>query len=194
MSEEKKTNNLSISEPPFVMRAPLALLGFASLWFIVSIHPFDYNSWLVSGIQSGKHFHLSLMPIISGLWVLLALMTAYSIRDKLIQSSLLLNNFYLDRLYALIFIKPMSQLANLTDHLDRKWIDGFIHATVYGQVILGHFTNWFDRAIIDGSVNGVAGVAKGIGSVTRSFQGGKIQLYIFWAIFAIIIFLIWLII
>ncbi len=47
---------------------------------------------------------------------------------------------------------------------------------------------------VDGSVDGVAGVAKGIGSFTRSFQGGKIQLYIFWAIFAIIIFLIWLII
>jgi len=37
-------------------------------------------------------------------------------------------------------------------------------------------------------------LAKGVGSITRSFQNGKIQLYIFWAIFAIIIFLIWLII
>ncbi|MEO7992221.1 MAG: NADH-quinone oxidoreductase subunit L [Chryseolinea sp.] len=194
MGEEKKTTNLSITEPPLVMRAPLTILGFASLWFIISINPFDYSSWLYAGLQAGKHFHFSLMPIISGLWVMLALVTAYAIRNKSIQSTLLLNNFHLDRVYTILIVNPTTQLANLADHVDRKWIDGFIHTTAYSQVILAHFTNWFDRIIIDGSVDGVAGVAKGIGSFTRSFQSGKIQLYIFWAIFAIIIFLIWLII
>jgi NADH-quinone oxidoreductase subunit L len=194
MGEEKKTINLNITEPPPAMRTPLAVLGLASLWFIISINPFDYSSWLFTGLQTGKHFHFSLMPVISGLWVMLALFVAYTLRNKLIESSLLLNNFYLDRLYSFLFVKPASQLAGLTDQLDRKWIDGFIHTAAYGQVILAHFANWFDRAMIDGSVDGVAGVAKGIGSFTRSFQSGKIQLYIFWAIFAIIIFLIWLII
>jgi len=194
MREEQRTINLSISEPPFALRAPLAILGFASLWLIVSVNPFDYNGWLYAGLHAGKHFHFSLMPIISGLWVLLALTSAYFIREKLIQSSLLMNNFYLDQLYSFFIVKPTSQLARFADHLDRKWIDGIIHATAYGQVILAHFTHWFDRAIIDGSVDGLAGLAKGVGSFTRSFQGGKIQLYIFWAIFAIIIFLIWLII
>ncbi len=194
MGDEKKTTDLQISEPPLVMLAPLAILAVASLWFIISINPFDYSAWIYTGLETGKHFHISVMPIISALWVLLALFTAYRLRGMSIPVSLLLNNFYLNRVYALLVVKPTSQLANLADHLDRKWIDGFIHTTAYLQVVLAHFTNWFDRAIIDGSADGAAGVARGIGSFTRSFQNGKIQLYIFWAIFAIIIFLIWLII
>ncbi len=194
MGDEKKTSKLLITESPLVMRIPLAILGLASLWFIISINPFDYSSWIYSGLQSGEHFHFSMMPVISGAWVTLALVTAYLIRDKSIQSALLLHNFYLDRVYTILILNPTSKLTNLTDQFDRKWIDGFIHATAYSQVILAHFTNWFDRNMIDGSVDGVAGLAKGIGSFTRSFQSGKIQLYILWAIFAIIIFLIWLII
>jgi NADH-quinone oxidoreductase subunit L len=37
----------------------------------------------------------------------------------------------------------------------------------------------------------MATLVRGAGSFTRSFQGGKIQLYIFWSVLAIIIFLIW---
>jgi NADH-quinone oxidoreductase subunit L len=51
--------------------------------------------------------------------------------------------------------------------------------------------NWIDRFIVDGIVNLFAGLIRWIGSITRSFQSGKIQQYIFWALFAIIIFLIW---
>ncbi|HOX83758.1 MAG TPA: NADH-quinone oxidoreductase subunit L [Chryseolinea sp.] len=194
MGEEKRTTTLPVEEPPLVMRIPLAILGFASLWLVVGINPFDYSGWLYSGLHAGKYFQLSLMPLISALWVVLALVAGYLLRKKEIQSSLLFNTFYLDRIYNTLFVKSTLQFAALTNYIDKKWIDGFIHSTVYTQVILAHFTNWFDRIIIDGSVNGVAGLAKGVGSITRSFQNGKIQLYIFWAIFAIIIFLIWLII
>jgi NADH-quinone oxidoreductase subunit L len=57
--------------------------------------------------------------------------------------------------------------------------------------MVAHVTAWIDRAIVDGTVNGLAGLARGVGTFTRSFQDGKIQLYIFWSIFTIIIFLIW---
>ncbi len=194
MGEEKRTSTLPIAEPPLVMRIPLAILGFASLWFVVCSNPFDYSGWLYSGLHAGKYFHSSFMPIVSAVWVVLALVVGYILRKKSIQSSLLLHNFYLDRIYNALMVKPTLHLTSFTNYLDKKWIDGFIHSTVYTQVILAHFTNWFDRVIIDGSVDGVAGLAKGVGSVTRSFQNGKIQLYLFWAIFSIIIFLIWLII
>jgi NADH-quinone oxidoreductase subunit L len=45
--------------------------------------------------------------------------------------------------------------------------------------------------MVDGAVDGAAGLARVLGSFARSFQSGKIQLYIFWAVFAIIIFIIW---
>jgi NADH-quinone oxidoreductase subunit L len=79
-----------------------------------------------------------------------------------------------------------------TDYFDRRWIDGFIHASAYAQVTVSHLVGWFDRAIVDGTVNGIASLSRGVGNFTRSFQGGKIQSYILWAILAIIIFLIWI--
>jgi NADH-quinone oxidoreductase subunit L len=78
-----------------------------------------------------------------------------------------------------------------TAQVDKRWIDGSIHASAYGQVIIAHVTGWIDRAIVDGTVNGLAGIMRGVGTFTRSFQAGKIQLYIFWSVFTIIIFLIW---
>ena len=77
----------------------------------------------------------------------------------------------------------------ITDTADRKWIDGLIHFTAYTQVALSHVIAWFDRNGIDGSVNVVAKLAGAVGSFTRSFQGGKIQLYILWSMIALIIFL-----
>jgi NADH-quinone oxidoreductase subunit L len=62
---------------------------------------------------------------------------------------------------------------------------------VYAQVIVAHVVAWIDRVFIDGTVNGTARLAGFGGKVTRSFQGGNIQLYIFWAVLTIIIFIIW---
>jgi NADH-quinone oxidoreductase subunit L len=64
-----------------------------------------------------------------------------------------------------------------------------LHLTVYGQVVFAHGVAWFDRHIVDGIVNTGAWLVKRTGSVTRSFQGGRIQLYIFWAVAGLIIFL-----
>jgi NADH-quinone oxidoreductase subunit L len=50
---------------------------------------------------------------------------------------------------------------------------------------------WFDKAIVDGCVRFLAAVARWIGAIARSYQTGKIQDYILYAILALIIFLIW---
>ena len=86
---------------------------------------------------------------------------------------------------------PAFKAADVTAQADRKWIDGILHISAYVQLLVAHITGWFDRAIVDGVVDDAAGMAKGIGSFIRTFQSGKIQLYVFWASFAIIIFIIW---
>ena len=81
--------------------------------------------------------------------------------------------------------------SEATKFIDQRVIDNTIHGAAYAQVTLAHVFAWIDRVFIDGLVNGVAWLARTLGSVTRSFQGGNIQVYIFWSLFAIIIFLIW---
>jgi NADH-quinone oxidoreductase subunit L len=52
--------------------------------------------------------------------------------------------------------------------------------------MVAHVVTWVDKVFVDGSVNGVARMAGGIGSITRSFQGGKIQYYVFWALLGMV--------
>jgi NADH-quinone oxidoreductase subunit L len=135
--------------------------------------------------------------VISAGWVLLALAVSYFyFKNRSIESStsalsqLLYNSFYLDRIYEAIITTPINKLTTLTEKIDARWVDGLIHVTVLVNVTFAHAISWFDKHIVDGGVNGMARVAGSVGSVTRSFQGGKIQLYIFWAVLGIIIFLI----
>jgi NADH-quinone oxidoreductase subunit L len=189
--EELKTRTLAFTEAPFVMRLPMAILMIASLWWVVSFNPFNYMGWLYHGLHPGKTFHFNIMIVISAAWVLLSVAVAYKIRNWKIESDVLLKAFYLDKTYLRIVGKPVITLASVVEKTDRKVIDGIIHFSAYTQVTIAYLTAWFDREIVDGLVNLMARIVQSIGSLIRSFQGGKIQLYIFWASMAIIIFLIW---
>ncbi len=183
---ENKTSGLSISGPPAVMQAPLYTLALASLWIIVSWNPFVHTRWLNPAME-----HNWSVTLFSMVWVFIALVTAYLSRQKSFYADALVNALYIDRLSYWVIKNIGLKLPSFTLILDKKWIDGFIHATAYVQVLIAHVTGWIDRAFVDGTVNGMASFVKGVGSVTRTFQNGKIQLYIFWSIFTIIIFLIW---
>lgn len=188
---ETHTSTLSVVEPPPVMRAPMAILAAASLWMIASPNPFDFEGWVYHGLASAKEIHLGLMAIVSGLWVLLALFSAYLLKNKSINIPLMQSGFYLNDLYKKIIEIPAFKSADITAQADKKWIDGILHFIAYIQLIIAHFTGWVDRAVVDGVVDDAAAMAKGVGSFIRTFQSGKIQLYVFWASFAIIIFIIW---
>ncbi len=188
---EKATRSLHVVEVPPVMRAPMALLASASIWMIVSVDPFDYTGWLYSGLRNGKFFHFNLLAPISAGWVLAAAGVAYYIRDKAMTLPLLRHGFYADEAINRFVEGPILNLSSVTIHADKKWIDGALHFTAYMQMIIAHVIGWMDSALIDGAINGIAWMTKRIGSLTRYLQGGKIQLYIFWAAFTIIIFIIW---
>ena len=189
--QERSTTNLSVVEPPPVMRAPMAVLAAASIWVVASISPFDFSGWVYSGLASGKQIHLSIIGIISAAWIALAILTAFIIRNRSINVPLMQNGFYLNDIYKWVIEIPAFKTADVTSQADRKWIDGILHLSAYVQLIVAHVTGWFDRAIIDSVVDDAADMAKGIGSFIRTFQSGKIQLYVFWSSFAIIIFIIW---
>jgi NADH-quinone oxidoreductase subunit L len=186
MGEEKRTVGLSLYEPPVVMQVPLFILAIASLWIMVSWNPFIHTRWINPVLE-----HSWTITLISMGWVLAAFLVAYAYRYRTIHFKILEKGFYLDHVYHWMIKNVGLTTTRLTLQLDKKWIDGFIHTTAYTQVLIAHITSWIDRVWVDGTVNGFASFVRGVGTVTRSFQDGKIQLYIFWSIFTIIIFLIW---
>ena len=189
LGEEKLTRELSFTEPPKIMRAPIGLLAAGSVWLIVAINPLASSGYYF-GEQAPHFMGLTVFSIV---WVLasLALAIFFCSRRAWFSSDLLFHAFYLDQIQNTLVVLPAARVAATTSKADRKWIDGAIHALAYVHVTTSHLAGWWDRAIVDGAVNGVASLSRLIGSFTRSFQGGKIQLYLFWSVFAIVIFLIW---
>lgn len=188
-SEAHLVKGLSITEVPLVMRAPVILLAACSLWFIVSWNPIDFTGWIV---PAGSHSTTVWITIFSVVWILIAVVFSWLIfRTNNVKSNTFLRNaLYIDKGYRWLYLISVPALANASGYIDRKLIDRTIHFSAYAQVTIAQITSWVDKIIVDGFVHSIARIIRAIGGLTRSFQGGKIQLYIFWATFAIIIFLI----
>lgn len=180
-----------IKEPPWAMRLPLIFLTLLSLWFAISPNPLYVSGWVTAML--GTLPHSNVVTLVSIGLILSALVVSWIIytptEAKLQPIDFFQKGFKLDALYQVIFIRPIIRIAMMTESLDRKWIDGALHTTAYAQVSIAHAVAWFDTNIVDGVVYGFARSVGVIGSLTRSFQGGKIQLYIFWAMAGVIIFL-----
>jgi NADH-quinone oxidoreductase subunit L len=185
---EAKDTTLQVGESPFIMRVPMAILALLSLWFVVGWNPIDFSGWLIP-----ETIHNWTITLISTSVVALSLFTGYVLfrHRKERPIAFVANGYGIDWLYERTFVKMTHSFSEATKFIDQRVIDNTIHGAAYAQVTLAHVFAWIDRVFIDGLVNGVAWLARTLGSVTRSFQGGNIQVYIFWSLFAIIIFLIW---
>lgn len=191
MGEARHGHALVIHEAPRIMQIPMVVLALLSLWWVVDLSPLHPEGWLFQGLSASLPDTPAWLPIGSACWVLLATALAWTSRTRTWQARVLFEAFYIDRLYQFVIVNPTQRIAQATAYIDVAWIDGALHAGAYIQVTIANLIGWFDRAIIDGMVNGMASVARMAGSFLRSFQGGKIQLYIFWSALAIIIFIIW---
>jgi NADH-quinone oxidoreductase subunit L len=191
MGEARTIRSLLPEEPSWVMRLPVVILALCSLWLLVSWNPFDINGWMLPPAEASSYSVW--ITLFSIFWIGAAVMLSWYIfsRGNFRTSEVLRNSFYVDKGYEIIVGKTIGVTSSGVSHVEKRWIDSAIHGLVYVQVIFAHVVAWVDRVFIDGTVNGTARLAGFSGKITRSFQGGNIQLYIFWAVFAIIIFIIW---
>ena len=92
--------------------------------------------------------------------------------------SLLLNRYYIDRLYEKLSAWVAVALANIADCLDRYVLDGLVNLAAWLAVKLGNFCRLFDYYVIDGLVRGFCFVVSGCGVYLRRFAGGNLQGYL----------------
>jgi NADH-quinone oxidoreductase subunit L len=184
-----KSNNehQSVSESPIVMRIPIIILAALSLWLIVSANPFDFSGWITQ-----SEIHSNVVIIFSIIIVAIGLGIGYAIaRNGGSRSSAILRcAFYVDVFSTRSLqatSRAFSQFSTSTD----KRINKVIHLTVFSHVTLAHVIAWGDRYVIDGIVSLFVTIVRKTGNLFRNMAGGKIQHYVFWSLFAIIIFIIW---
>lgn len=91
----------------------------------------------------------------------------------------LVNKWWFDELYDLVWVRPTHFVAGLVSSFDRRWIDGLIHALASGVKWLARFWEGFaDRTIVDGSVNKLASLTHGLGTSLRGVQTGRLRQYV----------------
>jgi NADH-quinone oxidoreductase subunit L len=98
-----------------------------------------------------------------------------------------------DNLYQKIFVIPTIKLSAYLQIFDQKILDALVNFLADLQVFIAKFIGWFDAKIIDGIPNSAAYSAGIIGRITRSAQGGKVQLYValaFLGLISLVIFVI----
>lgn len=178
-----------VRESPRVMHIPMIILSIASTWIIVALSPYGEASWFTR-IFPDIQF-LGAATVLSHAIAIAALVTAVWLYSKSSPRTIRVieQGFNLDVLYQRTFGVLTIALSDATARFDTKWIDGLIHLTAYTQVALAHGMAWLDQHLVDGLVNTGARLTGLLGTFARSFQAGKVQLYIFWAVAGLIIFL-----
>lgn len=190
MGQPRTMTALPAVEPPIIMRIPVIILAACSVWIIVSWNPFNFMGWLLT---SDLSTHIPWLTFFSSAWIIIALVVAYLIfrKERFSRNSFIEKGYQLDDVYRATIGSVVTGSSHAVDFTDRKIIDGFIHVSAYGHVTLAHVIGWIDKTLVDGLVRFFAGFVRWIGGVARSYQTGKVQDYILYAIMALIIFLIW---
>ncbi|MBP6729158.1 MAG: hypothetical protein KA129_06010, partial [Microthrixaceae bacterium] len=92
---------------------------------------------------------------------------------------ILVNKFYLDWLYTDVitgFVK--GPLARATYWVNQNVLDGIVNGAGKGAVGTGRWVyDKIDQTVVDGSVNGIAGLAGATGGGLRKAQSGRVQEY-----------------
>lgn len=103
--------------------------------------------------------------------------------------TVLQNKFYFDELYDFLFVRPAYWIAETFTYqfVDRRIIDGTLHAVSRGAMSLGSFfRNWIDKPVINGTADMVGEGAKILSRSLRYIQTGRVQQYLLMAlVFAI---------
>ncbi len=196
-----------IHDPGWLMKLPMIILAILSIGFFYSINPLNvHTSWLVEKLSRSSISSTVptwIIMLISVVAILVGVLMAwfrfrpstYSIQkdsEISIVKRILKNNWYMDKAYHYILVRPGFYLAHKAASFDVKAIDGAIHTFAYIGVIASYCVAFMDKYILDGVVNFGAWISMKMGRFIRSFQQGTVQGYFAYTIIALVLVVVWL--
>ncbi|MBI2081946.1 MAG: NADH-quinone oxidoreductase subunit L [Deltaproteobacteria bacterium] len=101
------------------------------------------------------------------------------------------NKFYVDELYFAVVVRSLMWLKDFLGRFDLVVIDGLVNLSALGTKLTSFASGWFDRTFVDGAVNSVAD-GTFLGSAgSRRIQTGQIQSYLYYALGAVVVILLY---
>ncbi len=99
------------------------------------------------------------------------------------------NKWYFDEIYHASFVAGTFGISRMFAWFDAKIIDGIVNGAGTLTKGVSKFIGGFDHIVVDGLVNLMAYISGFIGLMFRRLQTGKVQTYIVFVIFSIVILL-----
>jgi len=104
--------------------------------------------------------------------------------------TLLKNKYWVDEIYAVLFIRPARWLADVlvSDWIDRRGLDGILHGIARAGLWLGRLVRQgFDVPVVNGAGDGLANGTRSMGALLRRIQTGRVQDYMLLALLLAIV-------
>jgi len=98
-----------------------------------------------------------------------------------------LNKWYFDELYHYTAVSFVMLLSKLSELFDKYVVDGIVNGSAALIKKISDFSGLFDKYIVDGLVNLSAGTVAFFGAIFRKTQTGRIQTYIAFLVFGVIV-------
>jgi NADH-quinone oxidoreductase subunit L len=101
---------------------------------------------------------------------------------------LLINKWWFDELYQVVFVRPTHWIAALVSRFDLRWIDGLIHFLAFATRWLANlWDRVVDRTVVDGAANGLAVWTMKTGLALRRIQTGQLRQYVMFIVLGTVI-------
>ena len=100
-----------------------------------------------------------------------------------------LNKWYFDEIYQASFVAATLGISKGLAWFDAHIIDGIVDGSATATKALSRLSGRFDSVVVDGLVNLMAYISGFIGLLFRRLQTGKVQTYIVFVIFSLVILL-----
>jgi NADH-quinone oxidoreductase subunit L len=187
-----------VHESPMVMVGPLMVLGVLSILGGFLGFPPE-QGWLhqflepVAGL-GGEHavstgLVLTLMMVATGIALLGWALAHYfysvnlSAPDRLAEQfkaayTTLLNKYYIDELYDVIWVEPTKTLGRWLDWFDRFVIDGLVHAVAQLADLVAAASTWAEKYVIYGGLNAIGYGNHLAARQWRQLQSGMVHHYV----------------
>lgn len=153
------------------------------------------NATLYAAVSSIHSLAMILSVLIAGAGILIAF-SIYQWKkvsaDKLAEKAGFLytgsqNKWYFDEIYDKVFIAGVFLLTRVLRWFDETIIDGIVNGLATATTLLSQISGWFDSHIIDGLVNGTASFANMAGGLLTKVQTGKVQTYLVFILFSVLL-------
>jgi NADH-quinone oxidoreductase subunit L len=195
-------------ESNWIILMPLWVLSFFAVvaGFINFPHFTKFEEWFQPRFAFVERPPIAFNPILAVVSVLIALIgvgIAYAYYDGRLPHGVternraahrgyvfLVNKYYLDYLYENVIVAGIKgPIAAGVYWFDQHIIDNVLNYTARGAREAAHITyDYIDQRGVDGIVNGIGAITGESGGVVRRIQTGRLQLYAFMLVAAVVVF------